>query len=504
MILANAEASPDKIIVKDANGQWTWSQLMQRARGYAGMIEASGVARGAIVPILVGRSGESVAAILGCLLAGRAFSPLSVDQPEARLSACLSRMDARFVLADLPPPASAKEANAPEIVAGLPVLRTDKNHAKGVGPVRTDGHDQGLLYVLFTSGSTGQPKGVMVDHGNILNTLAWSSEMLEWNGDDVIGVAVNLYFDIAMFDLFCGLCGNIPLGIISNAADIHRTCGEIRDLAITSIFAAPVFFSQFVRSGVLDHADLHGLRRIVSGGDFFAPAHVLAWMNARPDVAIYNVWGPTETSIVNTMHRVGPDDRPSLERGLSAPVGRAHPRMPFVLLDESLEAVEGAEAKGEICMQGPCVTVGYLKDPERTASAYIMLDGVRSFRTGDLGSVDAKGDLRIHGRIGSLIKVAGHRIDVGEVEGAATRAPEVHAAAAFLHDVDVGLQELWLALELRPDCDDIALFAFKKQLREVLPSYMVPKKIVVVKSLPTTPNLKIDRRAISDAFQNDV
>lgn len=495
MIWANAGETPDKIILRDADRTWTWTELLQRAGDFAASIVSSGIPADAIVPILVGRGGESIAAIVGALLAGHPFSPLSADQPESRLAACLDRMEAEFVFADRP-------QNSLDAIVGRSVRDVPRN-AGGTGlPAQpTPAEETDLLYVLFTSGSTGDPKGVMVDHGNILNTLWWSFDILDWTPTDTIGLAVNVYFDIAMFDIFTALCSNTPLAIISDAGNVHRTAQQVSEMGITSIFAAPVFFSQFVRADLLGNPGLAGLRRIISGGDFFAPAHVLKWMDTRPDLAIYNVWGPTETSVVNTMHLVTEADRPLLAQGLTAPVGRAEPRMPFVLLDETLRRVEGVGAKGEICMQGRCVTLGYLKDAERTASAYVAFEGDRIYRTGDLGSVDEDGRLHIHGRIGSLIKVAGHRIDVGEVEGAATRNAAVHAAAAFLHDVDVGLHELWLAIELIPDHDKFDLFAFKKQLRELLPAYMIPKKIVLIDKLPTTPNLKVDRRAIAATYQ---
>ncbi|MGV8951949.1 MAG: AMP-binding protein [Cypionkella sp.] len=489
LIWANAAETPDKVILRDAERSWTWTELLRRADDFAASIAASGMPARAIVPIMVGRSGESIAAILGALLAGHPFSPLSADQPAARLAACLERMEAQFVFAD---------GDAVEGFAGRPVRSVEhQSDAVGLPSKPAPARDTDLLYVLFTSGSTGDPKGVMVDHGNILNTLFWALEILNWTPADTIGLAVNIYFDIAMFDIFTALCSNTPLAIISDAGNVHRTAQQVGDMGITSIFAAPVFFSQFVRADLLDHPGLAGLRRIISGGDFFAPAHVLKWMDTRPDVTIYNVWGPTETSVVNTMHLVTEADRTALGQGLSAPVGRALPRMPFLLLDDNLKRVDGVDARGEICMQGRCVTLGYLKDPQRTDSAYLTFEGERIYRTGDLGSVDENGLLHIHGRIGSLIKVAGHRIDVGEIEGAATRTAGIHAAAAFLHDVDIGLQELWLAIELTPGQDKFDVFAFKKQLRELLPAYMIPKKIVVIDKLPTTPNLKVDRRAIA-------
>ena len=496
MIWASARATPDKIIVRDAETQMSWKQLLARATAYSNAIKASDRNDSAIIPILVGRTCESIAAILGCLIAGKAFSPISVDQPAARLKSCLVRMNAQFVLAE-----SGPSTRGDVLVSELGVLEIGDGVFDEDVLTPPKFQDADLLYILFTSGSTGNPKGVMVDHGNIVNTLLWADEILDWTKEDTIGIAVNLYFDIAMFDIFLGLCSNIPIAILSEPGNIHRTCDEIRDMSITSLFSAPVFFSQFVRTNVLKAPQLASLRRIISGGDFFAPDHILRWRDQRPDVAIYNVWGPTETSIVNTMHCIEGGDLPRLRLGNTAPVGRASARMPFVLVDDKLRRVEKVGEKGEICMMGRCVTVGYLADSELTDNSYIGIDGARAFRTGDVGSLDETGNLSIHGRIGSLIKIAGHRIDVGEIEGAATSAPEVYAAAAFAQDIAVGLQELWLVIELEPACETIDMFAFKKFLKTLLPKYMVPRRIVVMDRLKLTANYKIDRRAIAAEFQ---
>ena len=497
MIWANARAAPDKIILSDADKSWTWRDLLLRAATFAAAVSESGVATNAIVPIAVGRGAESIAAILGCMIAGRAFAPVSIDQPEQRLASCFRQMEAMFVIADVP------AETAPAItIAGLRVLEIQSTEYTGSFPAEPVCRDDQLLYILFTSGSTGQPKGVMVDHGNILNTVLWGRDILDWRSGDVIGIAVNLYFDIAMFDIFTALCLDVPLAILSRSSDAHLVCREVEAHKITSIFAAPVFFSQFIRLDLLRKPELLSLRRIISGGDFFPPAHILRWLEQRSDVEIYNVWGPTETSVVNTMHRIDDSDIPSLQQGISAPVGRAHARMPFVLLNERLERVGDVGRHGEICMQGRCVTQGYLKDEARTAAAYIEFEGRPAYRTGDLGSVDASGNLHIHGRIGSLIKVGGHRIDVGEVEGAATCDPRVHAAATFVDEPGDGIQELCLAIELNPGATGFDTFSFKKRLRELLPSYMVPKRIILMEKLPTTPNQKVDRRAIAEAFKS--
>lgn len=493
-LLEHAGRSPDAVVVRDRAHDWTWRSLLGRAAAYA---EALGPAPQGeeIVPVLVDRSGESAAAILGALLSGRAFAPLSPDQPRERIKACLAAIGFPHIILTKAPAWGEADWRDLDIA---PLVLPEGKTAEPVRPA--DAPAERLLYVLFTSGSTGTPKGVMVTAANIENTMSWSRDMLDWRPDDVQGNVAPFFFDISMFDLFTTFYFGVPLAILSQASDVHATLDEVERFAISSIFSAPLFFSQFLRTGLLGDARLGPVRRIVSGGDFFPPAHILGWMAQRPQVEVWNVWGPTETSIVNTMHRVTAEDVPAMEQGRHPPVGRAHPLMPFRLRREDGTLVEAPGEQGEICMTGPCVTRGYLADPARTADAYIMIEGERAFRTKDLGCLDAEGNLYMMGRIGSMVKVSGYRVDLGEVESAAARVAEVLLSAAFVHEPEPGVQQLHLAIELRNYREGFDIFPVKQQLRAMLPAYMVPKRIHVSPMLPRSPNGKIDRRAVARAF----
>ena len=491
---STADREPEGVAIRDSQRVWTWREILERAAAYRDTIAAHWTSTGHAVPVLVDRSGETIAAILGVLLSGRAFSPISPDQPLERLRACIAALEAREVLLTADP-GWESERFAQLDVEPL----TLEGGARGM-PERPEDPEAGrLLYVLFTSGSTGTPKGVMVSFGNIENTMLWSTDILDWREDDVIGNVAPFFFDISMFDLFSTFYFGVPTAILSNTADVPGTLTEIEQHRITSIFSAPVFFSQFLRTGLLGDPRLNSLRRVVSGGDFFPPAHVLAWLRERPAAAVWNVWGPTETSIVNTMHRVGPADVPLLEAGKYPSVGRAHPRMKFVLLNEN-GAVDEPHQQGEICMIGASVTQGYLADEERTRETYFEWNGERAFRTRDIGLVDEAGNLFMVGRIGSMVKIAGYRVDLGEVESAAARIPEVLLAGAFVHEAEPGLHQLYLAIEPRAGCNP-DVFSIKQQLRQLLPSYMVPKRLFVLDELPKSPNGKINRRALTGLLQ---
>jgi acyl-CoA synthetase (AMP-forming)/AMP-acid ligase II len=495
-IWSSASNAPTKKIIYDQDRDWTWSELLWRAQAYADALECVPVTsiHTPIVPILVNRKGETVAAILGALIAGRGFAPMSVQQPITRIAYCLNALGAMSIVN----PEGVEYWNGAEAEKPHQVSVRENMDVKGLPLQPIEASQEKVLYVLFTSGSTGEPKGVMASYGNIENTMLWSQDMLTWSQSDVIGCCTNFFFDISMFDVFSSLYFNIPIAIYSQPAELEKVVSETAQFKITSVFGVPTFFSQILRMGMLGDSRLSSLRRIVSGGDFFPPAHIVGWLEARPDIDIFNVWGPTETSIVNTMHRVTTKDLPALRLGRSAPVGKMHERMSFCLIDGDGSVLRLPNQRGEICMLGECVTQGYLGDTERTTYAYIEIDGMRAFRTQDLGYVDEAGNLFIVGRMGSTVKVAGYRIDFGEVESAAVALTDVHLACSVVYEgrPDYGYRELWLAVEPKNSEAKLDIYSIKKKLRAVLPLYMVPKRIFVFSNLPRNPNGKIDRKAV--------
>lgn len=488
-IWAQLQNPSNPFFAADANRTLSRQDFCRLALRYAAGIRVEDRFGRHAVPVLVGRRIEAMAAIVGALLAGRAFAPLSASQPASRIAQCLEALGASAAVNGLgadealiaPPCPLIGPADQP-----LPV--------EAVSAAPANGGE--LLYILFTSGSTGVPKGVICSHANILNTLLWSLDFINWAPDDRIGVATQFSFDISMFDLFSGLFFGIPICIFEQPGNIQACLTQIEAHRITSIFSVPFFFSQFVRGDMLESCERSSLRRILSGGDFFPPPHMLAWREAAPSVAVLNVWGPTETSIVNTMHVVTAGDVDLLRAGQTVAVGESHPRMEIMLLDPEAEsATPAAGEEGEIAMLGACVSLGYLNNPELTARQYFERDGVRGFRTGDIGRLDG-GKLYIVGRTGSLVKVSGFRIDLNEVERALTQCGPVFQAVAFVHASVPGVDEIWSCIQPNGDAGEVDIFSLKRELRKKLPSYMVPKRILNMGSLPLSGNGKVDRKAV--------
>lgn len=482
-----------RIIVRDHRGEYTWEQLWSNAWGFAELLERRNAS--ALVSIIVDRSFESVSAMLGALLSGRTFVPLLATAPKERLGACISATGSDTII-------FASAFALEELIQYLGQPRAIV--ALDVKPSTASTHElpiydpENLIYVLFTSGSTGFPKGVKLNFRNIENTMCWGQETFDWFADDVVGSVCSFSFDIAMFDLMCSFYYGVPLAILSKPEDPQFSLTELMRFNVTSVFSVPAFFSRFVEYGLIDKAGRFSLRRIISGGDFFPASHLLAWLDYAPEVAVYNVWGPTETSIVNTAHLVVESDREKLLSGHSVSVGAETARMPLFLLDEKGQVISQAQVKGEVCMIGDCVSQGYLNvDPEKQREVYFNVKGLPAFRTSDIGFYDAEMNLYIVGRKGSTVKIRGFRVDLAEVERAAESVPAVSVAGAFVSQSVPEIAEIWLCVESNRQTD-LDIYEIKRSLRMILPNYMVPKRIFLLERLPRNANGKVDRLKLRD------
>jgi acyl-coenzyme A synthetase/AMP-(fatty) acid ligase len=320
-----------------------------------------------------------------------------------------------------------------------------------------------------------------------------------------MGCASQFSFDISMFDFFSMLYFNVPLAIFSNVRDYRTVLEEINRFEITSIFSVPQFFSSLLNGEQANRLQLcSSLRRILSGGDFFNPVHLLQWINEFPNLAIYNVWGPTETSIVNTMHLVNNNDIAPLHKGRLPAVGCTHERMPFVLLNESRTAiVDKPFEQGEITMLGDCVTQGYLNDIITTQAKYGVWDNKPCFFTEDLAYLDENNRLFIVGRMGTMVKIAGFRVDLNEIEFVAASFENIKQCCCIVLMNALKEKQLQMVCTLTDPSNELSVYAFKSFLRERLAPYMIPKRVHVIPNMPLNLNQKIDRKALTSMFSGN-
>jgi amino acid adenylation domain-containing protein len=471
-----AAEDPQRIAVEDADRTFTYAELDDQAAGVAWELINSGVQPEEPVAVCLSRSWEAVAAFLGVLRAGAAYVPINPEHPERRQRELVEQAGARFALIGV------------DYEGDLPseVVRLDPDRLASTGAIHQFEHRVGgdhLAQVLFTSGSTGRPKGVEVTHRNLTHLLLSGSDVVP-SEDDVVLQLAPLDFDISTLEIWGALVNGGRLVIApAGRPDPQRVGGLIAARQVSYMVLAPGMFAELVRVAL---PDLGGLRLAAVGGDVLPPAAVRALHESHPGVRVLNIYGPTETSVVATSFEVK-----ELDNG-PIPIGRALPGYTLHVLDDAGQPVVDG-VTGELWIGGPGVTRGYFRDPERTAERFRPnpFDEGAIYGTGDLVQMRADGELSFSGRADRQVKIAGQRVELGEVEHALRRHPGVAAAAVAAPEPVAGHKRLVAhfvpAGESAPGPAELRAF-----LGERVPRFMIPSRFVAHTALPLTERGKVD------------
>ena len=483
LIEAQTGRTPQRIAVECAGRTLSYAALDRRATAIAQALQARGIGRGDRVGISMPRSEHMLAALLGVMKSGAAYVPLDPSYPAERLRYMAEHAQLRIVLgwtpATLPPAVAAGRellavagiaVDAPPPAAALPELAASD-----------------LAYVLYTSGSTGQPKGVCIAQRSLVNLLTSMRTQPGIDADDVLCAVTTLSFDIAGLELYLPLLAGARVLIATDEQqrDPPALLQLLGERGASLLQGTPALLRLLVEH---DHQRvLQGLRLLVGGE---ALPRELANTLAGRCRELWNMYGPTETTIWSSLMRVLPGTGP-------VPLGHpvAHTRLH--VLDAQGQPLPEGET-GEVWIGGDGVADGYLFRPELTAERFrpdpFAADGSRMYCTGDLGSLRL-GVLYFHGRTDQQVKLRGYRIELGEIEAAARAVPGVREAVAQLCHFAEG--DARLVLHAVADTDDATLAArLREQLQQQLPSYMLPQHVEWLAALPLTPNGKVDRQAL--------
>ena len=471
-IIKNSILNPNKKIIFDNKKSLTYSKLINLAYANSKIIKK---VKSKYIPIIVDRNVNSVIAIMSVILSKKIFCPISNTFPIDRIKLFLKILKGNFYIN-----CSNKKIDYLKEykISTTPIKKNEFKNFQNYN---------NTFYLLFTSGTTGEPKGVKLSFKNIHNTLVWSKRYLKWSNQKM-GIATQFSFDISMFDLFSGLYFGAPMYIMQNPSNPFESIKEIKKNNITSIFSVPTFFSNFVKYNLIKNKSLP-LKRIISGGDFFAHKDIYQWNKYQKKTEIFNVWGPTETSIVNTMHKINKKNIKQIGKVKSIPVGKSHPLMEIKILKDKKNIARGKI--GEICMIGNCVSQGYIGH-NKNQKNYFKYKSKNAYLTGDLGYLDKENQLHIIGRKDNTIKISGYRVDSLEVEKIVSH--NFNVSNVILLKVNIsGIDFLCLAIENKKK---IKLDQIVNLLKEKLPLYSIPKKIIFFKKFPLNQNHKIDRGKI--------
>jgi amino acid adenylation domain-containing protein len=480
-VAAQAALTPSRVAVIHPDGAITYRELWDRTSDISRSLRGMGVGRGVCVGVCLDRGVDLVAGLLAVLRAGAAYIPIDPGFPSDRIAYMLQHSRAKVVLTQA------------EIAARLPlrdaaVLLLDRElPAEPVHAAELpDLNAVDLAYVIYTSGSTGKPKGVEIGHGALTNLLASMRERPGITPEDVLHAVTTVSFDIAALELFLPLTVGARVVIATQdvALDPHRLIQSMKAHGATILQATPVTWRMLVEAGWDGQPQL----RALSGGE--ALPRDLATKLLGLGVELWNLYGPTETTIWSTVARVlSPDD--------AAFIGHPIHNTPLYILDAALQRVLSG-SPGELCIGGAGLARGYHDAPRLTEERFIEFppgSGERVYRTGDLVREAPDGRIEYLGRQDNQVKIRGYRIELGEIEARILEAPGVRQAVVVAREDAPGDKRLvaYFAVIEEEACSVEVLAA---HLRTHLPRYMIPSAWVRLDEFPLTPNRKIDRNAL--------
>lgn len=509
-----AETRPDAPALVTGVGELSYAQLLESARRVAAALEEL-VGQGEdLVGVFGGRSNETYVSVLGILLGGRGYVPLNPRFPAARCARMIERSQARTLVISGTQTRRAGELldalGAPLrvlVVGGQPdewrdsarrhrvVHLEDITPDSALAPDRAAPDDTDIAYLMFTSGSTGDPKGIAVTHANVAAYLEALDERLDVGEGARFSQTFDLTFDLSVHDLFVcwmkGACLHVP-----QAGELMAPAKFIREREITHWFSVPSVVSSMIALRMLREDIFPSLVSSLFCGEALHSAHAEAWQRAAPNSLIENLYGPTEATIAITGYRWDPARSPGECRSGVVPIGEAFPgQHALVVSDDGAEMPPG-EA-GELVLGGSQVTPGYWGDETRSAKSFVSLPGREGtwYRTGDEAVLDAQGRLHFLGRRDDQVKIRGFRVELQEIDETLRKHLPGAEAVTIAWPRKQGTAEGVAAFLL--GADDADLTALKNACRQDLPDYMVPRRFVHVDSWPLNANGKIDRKALA-------
>ncbi|MFC9792854.1 amino acid adenylation domain-containing protein [Streptomyces sp. NPDC127584] len=499
---------PDRVAAVHRGRRWTYRDLNLRANRLARALLARGLRREETVAAVLPRDLYWMAAVLAVLKAGGSYLPVDPDYPPDRIAAILNRAECRLVLSEpgstgnvdrafpsepgstgsvdraCPPPRS------PLVVLDAPTVAESGGDGSDLGiPVPADA----LAYIFFTSGSTGEPKGAMVEHAGMLNHLLAKTEDLRIGAGSVVAQTASQCFDISVWQLLAStLVGGRTLLVEQEAVlDVHRLLELVAEEQVTVLQVVPSYLDVLVSALERTPRPLPALRYLSVTGEALRAELVRRWFRVQPGSRLVNAYGLTETSDDtnhDVMHRAPEDGRVTL--------GRPVRNVRVYVVDDGLTPVP-LGATGTVAFSGICVGRGYVNDPERTAECYRPdphRPGERLYLGGDLGRWLPDGRLEFLGRRDAQVKIRGFRVEIGDVEAALLRVPGVRDAAVVVTGRTGHGRNLVAFHSGDPELGSDRL---RHLLGDLLPAYMVPARCHRQDPLPLTPNGKIDRKALN-------
>ena len=517
---AHAKTSPSATAVRFKSESLDYGELEAASNRLAHLLIDMGCRRGARVALLMPKQPMAIVGMLAVLKTGGAYVPLDPAGPASRLARMMESSDCQILLAAGPVGSmlqdvlsSARLERMPAIgwlqddipeTQSLPaaVFSLKDTHSSPGTPPTCVSADADLAHILFTSGSTGKPKGVMISCGNVAAFIRWAIRYFGIGPDDRVSQHSPLHFDLSTFDIYGALCSGAEVNLVPSEFNLlpHKLAQFIRDSHLTQWFSVPSVLNLMSSYGAVGQNDFSELRRVMWCGEAIPAATLMKWMRHLPHVQFTNLYGPTEATIASSYYTV---PRPTGEHAV-VPIGRPCEGEELLVLDKELQPCPPGET-GDLYILGAGLSPGYWRDQEKTESAFLHYKteaGLpdRMYKTGDIARLGTDGLVYFLGRADTQIKSRGYRIELGEIEAAANAIGCV-AECAVVAIPSNGFEgtSICCAFSMPPGLE-VPISDLIRQLRSLLPAYMIPGRWQALKELPKNANGKIDRPALRQLF----
>jgi amino acid adenylation domain-containing protein len=514
LLAHQVDRRPEAIALVLKDQRLTYGQLEIWSNQLARHLQAAGCQPGDRVCLLLPKSIPAIVAMVATLKAGAVYVPMDVSSPAARLQVMVETCESTLILA-----VNSSLPRLRELLANLPQLRVGWlepgaapegiaaaftwDDLSAMPAARLDWRNQpgDTAHILFTSGSTGVPKGVMITHANVYEFVTWGTRYFDFQPGDRLSGHPPLIFDLSTFDVFGSLSAGCTLYLVTPEMSVlpNKLAEFIRAAELTQWFSVPSLLNFMAKYEVVQQNDFPAMKRLLWCGEAFPTPALIHWMRRLPHVTFTNLYGPTEATIASSYYTMPacPADEQEL-----VPIGVACEGEELLVLDEQLKAVPTGEI-GDLYIRGVGLSPGYWRDPAKTAAAFLpnpALAGDRIYKTGDLASFDARGLYYLHGRADSQIKSRGYRIELGEIERALHSLDGLKESAVVA--VDTGGFEgaaICCAYSLEEGVTT-TIPELRKRLGALIPSYMIPASWLCLPVLPQNANGKIDRKNLKEQF----
>lgn len=519
----HADQRPEAPAVRLGEQGLSYGELERRSNQLANLLLAAGCERGCRVALLIPKSPAAVVAMLGVLKVGAIYVPLDTASPIARLRKIVDQCDDRWLLAAgdqgvhvdllaaelLPHRARNLQVGwlgggTPPAVASLMFGPGDIERAPDarISPRASPGDP---AHILFTSGSTGVPKGVVITHSSVWHFVRWAVDYFGIEASDRISGHSPLHFDLSTFDIYGTLAAGAELVMIPPELSLlpHRLARLIRDERLTQWFSVPSVLNYMAKFDAVKDRDFPALKRLMWCGEVFPTPSLIHWMTRVPHALFTNLYGPTEATIASSFYTV---PRCPASEDEVIPIGRPCGGEELLVLGEDRCPVPVGE-QGDLYIAGVGLSPGYWRDREKTNEVFTLRPRTsnpedRIYRTGDRAVMGEDGLVRFCGRADNQVKSRGYRVELGEIEvalhalGVLRECAVVAAPGAAFESV---ICCAYVPLEgVRPTPAGL-----REDLSRVLPTYMLPARWLELEALPATSNGKIDRRSLRERFARE-